>query len=164
MPTIHLETKINAPIERVYDLARSIDLHIQSLEHTNEKAIAGKTTGLIELGETVTWEARHLGFKQQLSSIITDAKPHDLFADEMVRGAFHSFRHEHHFKSNGNDATIMNDIFTYKSPLGWLGKLADVLFLKNYMTRLLEQRNNTLTRVAESDHWKELPGMDHHIA
>ncbi len=164
MPIIYLETTINAPLKRVYDLARSIDLHIQSLEHTNEKAIAGKTTGLIELGETVTWEARHLGFKQQLTSIITDEQPHHLFADEMVRGAFHSFRHEHHFKSDGNDTTIMNDIFIYKSPLGILGTVADVLFLKNYMTRLLEQRNATLKSIAESEKWKELPGMDHHIA
>lgn len=164
MPTIHLETKILAPVDRVYDLARSIDLHLLSLEHTGERAIAGTTSGLINLGETVTWEARHLGFKQQLTSIITDDQPYELFADEMVRGAFHSFRHEHHFSETTKGTTTMTDVFIYKSPLGILGVLADALFLKKYMTRLLEQRNTTLKTVAESGEWRELPGMEHHIA
>jgi hypothetical protein len=62
MPKIELHTEIDAPIERVFDLARSIDLHMLSTSHTNEKAIAGKTSGLIGLGEWVTWRAKHLGF------------------------------------------------------------------------------------------------------
>lgn len=50
----YLKTFIDAPVERCFDLARSIDLHKISLEHTNEKAVAGKTAGLIEPGESVT--------------------------------------------------------------------------------------------------------------
>jgi len=84
LPIIHLETIVKAPVERVFDLARSIDLHQNSLRHTHEKAIAGRTTGLVEQGETVTWEARHFGVMQQLTSLITDVQPHHFFADEMV--------------------------------------------------------------------------------
>ncbi|MGJ8685374.1 MAG: SRPBCC family protein [Nonlabens sp.] len=163
MPDLHLETSINAPIEIVYDLARSIDLHMLSLAHTNEKAIAGRMTGLVEKGETVTWEAKHLGVTQQLTSKITDVEPHHFFADEMEKGAFKSFRHEHHFETLENGQTFMRDIFSYTSPLGILGKLADTLFLANYMTRLLEQRNLTLKQVAEDGRWKKLPGMEKHL-
>jgi ligand-binding SRPBCC domain-containing protein len=162
MPVIHLSTTIKAPIELVFDLARSIDLHILSLSHTNEKAIAGRTSGLVLKGETVTWEATHLGITQQLTSHITNVQPHDFFADEMVSGAFKSFKHEHHFDTLSEGKTLMEDIFEYKSPLGILGKAADVLFLKKYMTRLLEHRNQTLKEVAEDGRFKNLPGLEKH--
>ncbi|MCU0238574.1 MAG: SRPBCC family protein [Pyrinomonadaceae bacterium] len=99
MPKIELETIINAPIERVFDLARCIDLHAESLSHTNEKAIAGVTKGLINLGETVTWEATHFGIRQNLTSIITVCERPYKFSDAMVSGAFARFDH-HHFLKN----------------------------------------------------------------
>lgn len=71
MPVIRLETFINADQAIVFDLARSIDLHQISTAHTNERAIAGKMSGLIELDESVTWEARHFGILQRLTSKIT---------------------------------------------------------------------------------------------
>ena len=159
MPSILLHTEIDAPIELVFDLSRSIDLHQNSLEHTNEKAIAGRTSGLVEQGETVTWEAKHFGITQELTSKITDVQPHHFFADEMVKGAFKRFRHEHHFSVLENGKTMMKDIFDYDSPLGILGKLADSLFLEKYMTRLLEHRNLVLKQTAEDGSWKELVGM-----
>lgn len=59
MPLIILHTRINAPLEICFDLARSIDLHQESMKHTGEQAVAGTTKGLIELGELVTWKAKH---------------------------------------------------------------------------------------------------------
>jgi ligand-binding SRPBCC domain-containing protein len=98
MTEIYLETRIIAPIEVCFDLARSIDLHKVSLEHTNEKAIAGKTSGLIEKGEFVTWRAKHLGVNQQLTVEIIEMNPPDYFCDEMTKGAFKTMRHEHFFE------------------------------------------------------------------
>jgi ligand-binding SRPBCC domain-containing protein len=162
MPEIHLKTTINAPIELVFDLSRSIDLHILSLEHTHERAVAGRMTGLVEKGETVTWRAKHLGVTQELTSLITDVVPHHYFADQLVKGAFKHFKHAHFFEKLEDGNILMKDIFNYTSPLGLLGKLADVLFLEKYMTKLLEQRNLTLKQVAENGRWKELPGMEKH--
>ena len=71
MPTIKLETHINAPIQLCFDLSTSIDLHKISTAATNEKAIAGTTEGLINLNECVTWEATHFGIRQQLTTKIT---------------------------------------------------------------------------------------------
>ena len=61
MPTLVLDTTVNAPIGIVFDLARSIDLHMYSTGKTNEKAIAGVTSGLIEAGQTVQWRAKDVG-------------------------------------------------------------------------------------------------------
>ena len=40
--------------------------------------------------------------------------------------------------------TKMYEVFDYESPFGILGKLADNLFLKSYMKRFLETRNNKI--------------------
>lgn len=158
MPVIKLITEINAPVEVVFDLSRSIDLHKISTAYTSEEAIAGRMSGLIELGETVTWQARHLGFTQQLTTKITAFDRPRYFTDEMVTGAFHSFRHEHIFREN-NGTTVMEDVFTYKSPYGILGRIADVLFLERYMRKLLVMRNDTIRGFAEdpSKYKKVLP-------
>lgn len=73
----------------------------------------------------------------------------------MVKGAFKDFKHEHHF-TDCKEGTLMTDIFIYKSPYGILGRIADKLFLKNYMTKLLIKRNSVVKDFAESDKWKEV--------
>lgn len=148
MATIILETVIHAPVEICFDLSRSIDLHIESTKHTGETAIAGKTSGLISLGETVTWRAKHLGIWQMLTSKITEMHLPDFFADEMVEGAFKSFRHEHYFRVIEN-GTMMKDVFMFESPMGILGELVNLIFLKGYMKRLLEIRNQVIKTAAE---------------
>ncbi|GAB4156881.1 MAG: hypothetical protein Tsb0033_08040 [Winogradskyella sp.] len=155
MPIIELRTEIKAPVEIVFDLSRSIDLHKISTEHTNETAIAGKTRGLIGLNESVTWRAKHLGIYQKLTSRITEFDRPNYFTDEMVSGAFKEFKHGHYFEDL-NGRTIMNDVFNYKSPFGILGKLADRIFLEKYMTDLLIERNHIIKEFAESDKWKQI--------
>ena len=148
MPKIELLTIINAPIEKVFDLSRDIDLHMESTRWTGEKAIAGKTSGLIELGESVTWRAKHFGIWQTLTSKITEFDRPNYFVDEMIQGSFKSIRHEHHF-SDSNGKTLMKDVFVFESPLGILGKLFNWLILTGYMTTLLEERNRVIKEAAE---------------
>lgn len=155
MPTIHLTTFIAAPAERVFDLARNIDLHKKSMAHTGEDAIAGTVTGLINAGETVTWKAKHLGKNRVLRSKITDMKPPHSFVDEMVEGDFRSMKHEHHFKPVAN-GTFMIDILVFESPWGGIGRLVNRFFLTRYMYKMLEQRNKIIKEYAESDKWKHV--------
>jgi ligand-binding SRPBCC domain-containing protein len=157
MPTIHLTTFIAAPIERVFDLSRSIELHKKSMAHTNEQAVAGTTTGLIGPNESVTWKAKHL-FKNRVMRVRITAMEKPLsFTDEMVDGDFKSMKHEHHFKKIKN-GTLMIDLFTYKPPYGGIGSLADKFYLADYLKKLLEQRNSSIKEYAESDKWKFLLG------
>ena len=155
MPKIQILTEIQADRKIVFDLSRSIDLHKISTEHTNEEAIAGKITGLIELHESVTWRAKHFGFYQLLTSKITAFESPDYFVDEMVSGAFKWFRHTHRFTAHGQ-RTLMTDTFEYESPFGFLGKIADKIFLEKYMKTLLEKRNGIIKKFAESDRWKSV--------
>jgi len=153
MPTIHLTTFIGAPADRVFDLARSIDLHRKSMAHTDEQPIAGVTTGLINLDETVTWKAKHLMKTRILKSRISAMNRPFSFTDEMVAGDFKSLRHEHHFKPIEN-GTLMIDLMHFETPYGGLGRMVNNLFLTGYLKRLLEMRNHQLKEYAESEKWK----------
>lgn len=153
MPVIKLETIINAPIERCFDLARSIDFHSYSTSKTNEVAVAGVTSGLINLNETVTWEATHFGVRQRLTSRISKMEFPYYFVDEQVKGAFKSIYHQHIFEQKENHV-LMIDIFEYQSPLGILGKMVNKLVLTRYLTRFLRERNQIIKQCAETEQWK----------
>ncbi|HEX2837372.1 MAG TPA: SRPBCC family protein [Phycisphaerales bacterium] len=114
------------------------------MKHTGERAIAGTTRGLVSLHDEVTWEARHLFIRQRLTSRITALDPPHFFADEMVKGAFHSFRHEHRFDVLFPTTTRVTDTFTFRSPLGPLGHLADALFVTRHMRSLLRNHQRNL--------------------
>ena len=148
MPLIKLKTYIKADQRRCFDLARDIDFHQDSLKHTKEKAVAGRISGLIQLGESVTWEATHLGVTQHLTSKITEMHIPHSFIDEMVDGPFKLMKHEHYFNQKG-DTTKMVDLFYFESPYGFLGHLVNLLFLKKYLTKLLMKRNEAIKKKAE---------------
>jgi ligand-binding SRPBCC domain-containing protein len=149
MPLVEVVIQIRAPIAVCFDCARDIDLHTRSTTGTSEKAIAGATTGLIGLGEQVTWEATHFFIRQRLTSRITEFERPFRFRDSQVSGPFKRFDHDHIFRSMG-DETEMTDLFRYDSPLGVLGRAADVLFLQNYMERFLRVRGQFLKAHAEN--------------
>jgi ligand-binding SRPBCC domain-containing protein len=154
MPVIELTTTINAPIERCFLLSLSVDLHKASVSQTKETAIAGITNGIMNLHDTVTWLANHFGFRLTMTSKIADYNKPTYFISEMVKGPFKKLHHQHVFKEVGNQ-TIMTDVFELEAPLGVLGKLAEKLFLVNYMKRFLIIRNSYLKQTAEGNNWQK---------
>ena len=150
MPTIHLETLIAASPDRCFDLSLSVDLHRQSVAHTDERPVAGVTTGVMRLGDTVTWEAVHFGVKQHLTTKITAYERPRYFIDEMIQGIFRELKHHHAFIPEPA-GTLMIDTFTFRAPLGVLGRVTEALFLTRYMRGLLLTRNRYLKQVAETD-------------
>ena len=155
MPHIHLTLFIAAPVDRVFNLSRSINLHQISTIDTNEKAIGGVLNGLININETVTWQAKHLFKTRQFTSKITAMQSPDFFIDEMLKGDFKSFHHEHHFKAVEN-GSIMIDVVNFESPYGIIGKIANSFFLKSYIEKLLIKRNTVIKDYAETQKWKAI--------
>jgi ligand-binding SRPBCC domain-containing protein len=159
MVRIDLVTIIAAPVERCFDLSRSIDLHMASTDWTGERAIAGTTSGLIGLDQEVTWRGRHFGLPIQHTSRITACDRPQHFQDCMVRGAFKSFCHDHYF--DGTDGqTHMRDLMVFEAPLGLIGTLVEGL-LGRHMRSLLERRNQCIKRVAESNEWPDYLPSEH---
>jgi ligand-binding SRPBCC domain-containing protein len=148
MPTIKVDTKIQAPIELCFDLARDVGVHCATTSRTRERVVGGKATGLLELGDQVTFEAVHFGFRQRLcSKIVEYDRPHR-FTDRMITGTFKSLEHEHEFEPSG-DGTVMRDTLVWESPMGILGVIADRLAVERHMRSFLLERNRELKKLAE---------------
>jgi ligand-binding SRPBCC domain-containing protein len=154
LTTILIKTLIAAPIKMCFDLSRSIEFHQYTTRKTGEKAIGGKTNGLIELHESVTWEATHFFIRQRLTSKITVFNSPCSFTDSMTEGAFKSLHHNHIFEQI-DQHTCMTDVFIYEVPFGVMGEIFNRIILKRYMTDLLKERNDAIKNAAESGEWKK---------
>ena len=143
-------------MERCFDLARSVEVHLAGNFHSGEQAVAleGVTSGLIDLGQRVTWRARHFGVAWKLTSEITAMDRPRFFQDAMTRGPFGFMRHDHLFRPLSAEETEMTDVFCFSAPLGLLGRVAEPVFLTRYMRALLGERNRVLRQIAESLDWR----------
>ena len=155
MLELHQVSVIDAPVGRCFDLARSVEVHLLDNSHFGEPtvAVAGQTSGLIDLGQHVTWRARHLGVRQSLTTRITGFDRPLFFQDTMSDGAFRSMQHDHYFRPLVGDRTEMTDVLRVAAPLPVLGRLAELLVLRSYMHSLLCDRCKVTKRVAESGEW-----------
>lgn len=154
MPRIEITTSIDAPVDRVFDLSRSIDLHAKSASSTSERAIGGVTSGLIGPNQEVTWRAKHFGVWHTLTVRVTEFDRPNHFRDIMTRGAFKRMEHDHFFHPH-DGGTVMRDVFAYESPFGIFGRLADLLVLEEHLRHFLKQRNEVIKKIAESTKWNE---------
>jgi ligand-binding SRPBCC domain-containing protein len=151
---LKLITPIAAPAERCFDLSRNIDLHLASTNWTGEQAITGVTSGLIGNNQEVTWRARVLGIPVKHTSRITAYEFPRYFQDSMVKGAFHSYCHDHYFETQ-DGGTLMRDEIGFAAPCGLLGRAVERLWLEQYLRKLLERRNAYIKQVAEGEDWKQ---------
>jgi hypothetical protein len=148
---------IDAPIERCFDLSRSVEVHLDANVHSGEQALAigGVTSGLVGLSELVTWRAKHFGIWHNLTSRTTALQSPSYFQVTMVRGIFRSMQADHLFQALKSGLTEMKDIFSIAAPLPLLGPLAEALFLRRYMLALVRERNAVIKRIAESSEWEK---------
>lgn len=150
MPEIEIETRIRAPIERCFDLARDVEVHARSAAFSAERVVSpGRTAGLLELGDLVTFRGRHLGLTRTLTARVVELHRPDRFVDEMVAGSFESLRHVHEFEQDGEE-TVMKDTLRWRAPLGPLGRLADELILRRHLLRFLRKKQRALKAIAEA--------------
>jgi len=145
MAVFRMSTEIASSVEVCFDLSRSIDLHLESMSASRERAVAGVTSGLIGEGQEVTWEARHFGRRWRMTSRIREFDSPHRFVDEMVRGPFSFYRHEHLFEPKGA-GTLMTDVVEFGMPYGPLANPPTEMYLR----RLMRIRNATLRMKAES--------------
>lgn len=139
-------TESSLPPERLFDLARSIDVHVESQKGSGERAVAGVRSGLIGEGQEVTWRARHFGIPLTMTSRVTQVDFPRSFTDEQVRGPFRSFRHVHEFEA-APGGCIMTDRVEFAAPFGLLGRAAGKLVLRPYLQRLIRDRGRFLAGI-----------------
>ncbi len=155
MNRIEFNTPIKAPVERCFDMARSIDFHKISLGPLKEEAVAGFTSGLINQHEHVLMKSKLWGFQFSTELKITKFNPPFFLSYDIADSNFESIIHDYYFYDISNE-TVMVNHFYYKPKLGILGELLNVLFLRRYLTHILKTRNELLREYAESNQWRTI--------
>jgi hypothetical protein len=149
MGAITVETLIRAPRAVCFDLARDVGAHVESASFSRERAVPpGRTSGLLELGDLVTFEGVHFGMRQRFTAKIVELDPPRRFVDELVKSTFESLRHVHEFEER-DGATLMRDTLTWIPPLGILGTLADRIAVERHMRNFVATKQAALKRLAE---------------
>jgi ligand-binding SRPBCC domain-containing protein len=153
MPKIHVTTFINAPIERVFNLSRSLALSKMAIKGGTEQLLSSSSANMLGAGETITLRAKHLGKTREITARVTDFTLPDGYAEEQIKGDLKSYRHEYHFKKVDN-GTIMIDLVEYEGPRDVAGSLAGKFFLKSYFEENIKKKNELIRQYAESEKWK----------
>ena len=149
MPHLVVETLIAAPPEVVFDLARDVAAHTRSASFTGERTVQpGRTEGLLELGDIVTFEGVHFGIRQRFTAKIVEFERPRRFVDELVKATFKSMRHVHEFEPRGG-GTLMRDTLDWVSPLGILGVIADKIAVERHMRDFVIRKQLALKEIAE---------------
>ena len=150
MIRIEAAIAIRAPIATVFNAERNVSFHTSTQSHRGEHAIGGVTSGLLKLDDEVEWEAFHFGVRQRLRVRISEINPPFYFKDEMIKGIFNSFSHEHHFSEIDAANTLKKDIMKFSAPFGPLGLIAEQLFLRRYMTKFIQRKNADFKALLEN--------------
>ncbi len=157
MPVIHLTTFVAAPVDVVFDLSRSVSLLKTAMDHFDQQAVGGITSGLLNPEDTVTWKGKHFYKTRYFTSKITEMKAGESFTDKMIKGDFKSIVHRHYFKPATNGTIIIN-ILEYETPYGWLGRLVNKFYLHSFLEMLIHHHNKIIRQYAEGEKWRALLG------
>ncbi|WP_324662488.1 SRPBCC family protein [Haloarcula sediminis] len=148
MGAIVRETRIAAPRDRVFDLARHVEAHVATMPEERAEG----ATGLLELGEQVTFKQRQFGVPFELTAEVTGMDRPRRFVDEQLSGVFGSLVHEHTFEEDG-DGTLMSDTVKFTMPLGPIGRLGEPV-ARRRLRGLVDYHAAGLKELAEGDGWR----------
>ena len=87
-----------------------------------------------------------LGIKTTWVTEITKVKPFHYFIDEQRVGPYRMWHHQH-FLEKVEEGTLMRDIVTYQPPLGFLGALANSVFIRKKLQGIFDFRAEALERI-----------------
>ncbi|TDQ21860.1 SRPBCC family protein [Tenacibaculum caenipelagi] len=143
--TLETELVLNVPLKQAWDFFSSPEnlqkitpphMSFQMTSKVDKKAYAG---------QIITYKVGILpGVKSNWVTEITQVKNKEFFIDEQRFGPYKMWHHEHWFDELAEGKTLMKDKISYKIPFGFLGHLAQVIFIKKQLKTIFEYRYQTL--------------------
>jgi hypothetical protein len=100
----------------------------------------------MRVGTRIDYALTLYGVPIRWRTLITRWEPGVGFVDEQERGPYACWRHEHTFEARGR-RTLMRDAVDYREPLGALGQLAHVLFVRRALERIFDFRRDAAHRL-----------------
>jgi len=92
-----------------------------------------------------------LGLPLYWMTEITHVQPMQYFIDEQRYGPYSLWHHQHHFAEK-NGQVEMTDIVHYRLPMGFLGSMANSLFVRNELKRLFDFRRQQIEKIFGTAH------------
>jgi ligand-binding SRPBCC domain-containing protein len=133
--------KIPATLEQVWDFISSprnlskITPSYMGFQITNEP-IADK----MYTGQIISYKVSPmLGIKLNWTTEITHVETNKYFIDEQRIGPYSIWHHQHHIREIPGGVE-MDDIVSYLPPLGFLGDIANALFIKGQLREIFDYR------------------------
>lgn len=124
-------------------LSRPENLQKITPEHMGFKILSG-TPQPMYAGQIIHYSVSPFpGLRTRWVTEITHIQEGSYFVDEQRFGPY-SFWHHKHFISEVENGTMMRDVIDYKLPLGPLGHLAQVLFVRRQLSAIFRYREKTL--------------------
>lgn len=102
-------------------------------------------------GTRLDYQLSLFGVPLRWRTRITDWKPLERFVDEQESGPYALWRHTHEFEALGS-STLVHDVVDYSEPLGPLGALAHVLFVRRTLDRIFDFRRDAMERLLGGTH------------
>lgn len=91
-------------------------------------------------GQVMTYKVKPLlGIPMFWMTEITHVRDGEYFIDEQRFGPYALWHHQHHFREIPGGVE-MTDLVHYKIPLGWLGDLANSLFIRKQLDGIFDFR------------------------
>ncbi|MEE4001590.1 SRPBCC family protein [Tenacibaculum sp. FZY0031] len=146
--TLSTEQILNVPLRKAWDFFSSpgnlqkitpSHMGFQITSEVDKKAYAG---------QIITYKVGILpGVKSNWVTEITQVKEQQFFIDEQRFGPYSMWHHEHWFEELPNGKTLMKDKISYKIPFGFLGHIAQSIFIKRQLKGIFEHRYRTLEKL-----------------
>ena len=100
-------------------------------------------------GAQLDYQLALFGVPVRWRTRITDWRPQERFVDEQESGPYAFWRHTHAFEARGA-STLMRDVVDYSEPLGPIGTVAHVLFVRRTLDRIFDFRRDAIERLLGS--------------
>jgi ligand-binding SRPBCC domain-containing protein len=139
---------LNVPLRKAWEFFSAPE-NLQKITPDHmEFIITSEVNKKAYAGQIITYKVGILpGIKQNWVTEIIQVKDYHFFIDEQRFGPYKMWHHEHWFEDVQNGKTLMSDKISYKIPFGFLGSIAQKLFIKKQLKSIFEHRYLTLEKL-----------------
>lgn len=146
--TLETQQELNIPLEKAWNYFSSPKNLANITPNEMGFNITSKVDKKAYVGQIITYKVGVLPFiKTNWVTEITAVKNQAFFIDEQRFGPYSMWHHEHFFEALPNGNTLMKDKVSYKIPFGFLGHIAQGVFIKSQLTKIFTYRYSTLEKL-----------------
>ncbi len=138
--------KIPATIDRVWEFISSpANLKRITPDHMGFDITSGDLPERMYPGMMISYKVSPLlGIKMTWVTEITHVKEGVYFVDEQRVGPYTLWHHEHFIEPIEGGGVLMRDIVSYKPPLGFMGAVANALFIQRQLEGIIAYRHKAV--------------------